>query len=146
MKLRHDQWKILFTVTWNTMGTSTFTNYCRLSQLWILEKTVWLIWNQKRSKIPIICPFLTAKLYESTGNQKFKVVNEFSSQSTICYSKRVTFRSLCKKFKKLLRLLPENHLHTQQKMIKMTTYLASFIKNSCLESFNNGLVYNIIGL
>ena len=82
-----------FTVAWKTMGTNQFIFYRSLSQLWILERIVRLIWTEKVSKIPIFCPFFTANLYDSTGNQILKFDIEFPSPSMICLFEGVSYKS-----------------------------------------------------
>ena len=57
--------------------------------------------------------FFTAKLYESSENQKLKLEMKFASKSAFYPSKKVTSHKLRGSFLKLLLLLTEDHLHTQ---------------------------------
>ena len=52
------------------MGTSIFTNDHILSELWIPKRIVWIIWNQKMSKIPSFSSFVAENLYKSTEYHK----------------------------------------------------------------------------
>ena len=62
MKVQYYHLKNFFTVTWKTMCTSNFTRDRSVSQLWILEKIIQLMWNQKMSEMPTFCPLLTTNL------------------------------------------------------------------------------------
>ena len=47
LNVQYDPWKIYFTVTWKTMGTSTFTNWLSSLQHWILEEIARSTWYQR---------------------------------------------------------------------------------------------------
>ena len=63
-------------------------------------------------------------------NQNLKLEKMFKSQSVIYHSEMVASQSLRKKFLKLKRLLPGNHLHAQFRMIRVRIYVASLIEES----------------
>ena len=68
------------------------------------------------------------------------------SQGMTCLFAKVTSRCLHEMFLKLQHLQQENHQHTQSKMSKTRLLKAIFIKKNWLKSFNNGFVYNRVGL
>ena len=78
LKVQYDLWKIYFTVTWKTMGTSTFTNCLNSLKNWCPEQIARWIWYRKKTRISTFCPFYEASHCENIKIQSSKLEAEFA--------------------------------------------------------------------
>ena len=78
-------------------------------------------------------------------SSSLKMETELASRSMNYFWGRVISYNYHGKFLNLMKFLPDNVLHTQQRMNRIRLSAVNFIRKIWLKLFNNGIAYNRVG-